>query len=114
MRIKIKFANKTFSVRLKKVSYLGKFTGLMFRSRNTSNLLFNFPRNSTPSIHSFFVFFPFLALWLDKKNNVTDYSIVKPFTSLIQPKKQSNKLIEFPLNKKNLKILDFFVDKENI
>jgi len=113
-KIKIKSTNRTFNVPIRKVSAIGKFTGLMFRSKKTPNLLFDFSPNTTPSIHSFFVFFPFLAIWLDKKNNVTDSMIVKPFTPIIKPKKQSCRLIELPLNKKNLKITNFFVDKENI
>lgn len=110
--MKIRFKNKNVSIDVKKVSLLGKFTGLMFRSKNTRNLLFEFGSQEPAAIHSFFVFFPFLAIWLDKDNNVAEWDVVKPFIPLVKPKNQPARLVEVPINKKNKKIIALFVDKK--
>ncbi len=99
---------------LKKLSFVGKVTGLMFRPVNTQNLLFEFNSLTQTPIHSFFVFFNFLALWVDEKNRVVDFKIVKPFLPSIKPDKKFKKLIELPLNSDNKKIINFFVGKRNI
>ena len=56
-----------------------------------------------------FVFFPFLAIWLDKKDRVLEWNVVKPFTTLVKPRQPFVKLIEVPLSSKNLPIVWFFV-----
>ncbi|MBS3085224.1 DUF192 domain-containing protein [Candidatus Pacearchaeota archaeon] len=77
---------------------INKFVGLMFKQREKSSALqFNIPNQA---IHSLFVFFPFVAVWLDDKNNVVDSKIVKPFQLYVKSRKPFNKLIEIPLNKK--------------
>lgn len=112
--MKIKYGKKEINILAKRVSEIGKIFGLMFRGRNSKNLLFSFRKKTRIGIHSFFVFFPFLALWIDDDNNVIEFRIVKPFTSRIAPKKPFAKLIEIPFNGKNRKILDFFVDKKDL
>ncbi|MFH1325230.1 MAG: hypothetical protein ABIH49_00470 [archaeon] len=114
MEIKISFKNKTIKIPVKKVSFLGKFLGLMFKSRNTENLLFEFHKKTQMQIHSLFVFFPFLAIWLSEKNKVLETRIIKPFNLNVNSKKPFNKLIEIPLNNKNRKITNFFVDKKDL
>ena len=77
---------------------INKFVGLMFKQREKSSALqFNIPNQA---IHSLLVFFPFVAVWLDDKNNVVDSKIVKPFQLYVKSRKPFNKLIEIPLNKK--------------
>jgi len=110
--MKIHFKKKSFSLEAKKVSSFGKFLGLMFKSRNTGNLLFEFHPLEPRAIHSFFVFFPFLAIWLDRNNKVLEWNLVKPFTFVVTPKNSPAKLIELPLNEKNREIFGLFVDKK--
>ena len=112
--MKINFKQNKIDINLKKTSSLGKIIGLMFKPSSTQNLLFEFSKQKIISIHSFFVFFPFLAIWLDENNNVQEYKLVKPFTPHISSKNSSNKLIELPINKKNQEILNFFVDNGKI
>lgn len=82
-------------------SPLEKITGLMFKERETAKaLLFDFKEPTRIRIHSFFVFFPFVAVWLDKKNKVIEIKKITPFTISTRPKKEFNKLIEIPFNKK--------------
>lgn len=105
--MKIKFKNKKIEILVKEVSELGKVRGLMFRRREKSRaLLFNFSKDVTMKIHSWFVFFPFVAIWLDEKNNVLDFKIVNSWVFSILPStKNFRKLIEIPFNKRYSKIL---------
>lgn len=110
----IKKGSRIFYREAQKLSFLGRFRGLMFRSKNTQNLFFEFTTPKQRAIHSYFVFFPFLALWLDERNRVIDYHVVQPFTSLVKPKEPAKSLLELPFNKKNEQIINFFVDKGKI
>jgi len=107
----VKYNNKKLEVPVKRVSFFGEAIGLMFRTRQTSNLLFEFKKKVKTPIHSFFVFFSFLAVWLDEKGKVLEYRIVKPFSLHISPKNVFVKLVEIPINDKNRKIIEFFVGK---
>lgn len=109
--MKIKYRGKTTNISAREVSVFGKFSGLMFKSRDTDNLLFEFRKNTRMSIHSFFVFFPFIAIWLDAKNKVIGARIVSPFTLKVNPLKDFRRLIEIPINRKNRKIVQFFLGK---
>jgi len=104
--IRVNFKGKKFNIKAKELFLLEQFIGLMFKSRNCDILLFN--RGGRWEIHSFFVFFPFLALWLDKNNRVLEYKIITPFSLYAGPKKEFAKLVEIPINKKNKSILKHF------
>ena len=110
----IKVGGKEKVLNLKKSSKVGKVIGLMFKSKNTNSLLFEFNKKTSMKIHSFFVFFDFLVLWIDDKNNVIDFKIVKPFTLSVKSKKPFSKVIEIPVNKKNREDIEFFVGKGKI
>lgn len=110
----INFKNKKIETPVKKASELGKIIGLMFKKETTENLLFEFNEKTNLRIHSYFVFFDFLAIWLDKENRVLEWKIIKSFTLNTKPKKSFFKLIEIPLNKKNEEIAKFFVGKRKI
>lgn len=112
--MKVYFTGKSINIDAKKASFLGRSTGLMFRSRNTDNLLFEFKTATRISFHSFFVFFPFLVLWLDEQNRVIDYKICKPFEMKISTRKSFKKVIELPLNRNNSHIVHFFVGKRKV
>ncbi|HLD37630.1 MAG TPA: hypothetical protein VJA86_03515 [Candidatus Nanoarchaeia archaeon] len=91
---------------IKKCNVLGKAIGLMFKRREkASALLFDFAKEGRHAIHSFFVFFPFLAIWLDGNNNISEYKIVHPFISLVLPKASFLRLIEIPLNERYRNVL---------
>lgn len=100
--MKLKSKKKFFEVPdVKTCSELGKIKGLMFVSRKRARpLLFNFPKQTASAIHSFFVFFPFLAAWLDDEDNIMEIRIVKSFIPYIKPRKSFFKLLEIPLNEK--------------
>ena len=105
MRIKIN--KKVFGIKnLKTCNELEKFYGLMFSSRKNANaLLFKFKKPTRLAIHSFFVFYSFLAIWLDDRNKIVKISIVNPFNPFVRPKKSFTKLIEIPISRKYKKIV---------
>ena len=107
--MKLTFSKKIINVCPRKVGFFGKFFGLMFRSFRTKSLLFEFRKDVLISIHSFFVFFPFLAIWLDERNRVIDYMLIKPFTFRAFPKERFRKLVEVPLNYENQSIIENFL-----
>lgn len=74
--------------------------GLMFRFREKApSLLFDFRKDSNEPLHSLFVFFPFIAVWFNKKK-IVHVEIVRPFRFFICPKKPFTKILEIPMNKK--------------
>lgn len=105
----IRYKTKTINVPVHKVFFIG--IGLMFRGKNTNNLLFDFGKNVRMAIHSVFVFFDFLAVWLDENNQVIDVKLIKPFSLHFCPKESFFRLVEIPINEKNKEIIEFFVGK---
>jgi uncharacterized membrane protein (UPF0127 family) len=83
-------------IQAKKAKGLWKIFGLMFRTRKTSPLLFEFKDDVHLAIHSFFVFFSFRAIWLDENNKIIEQRIVRPFAFYVRPRKPFRKLIEVP------------------
>ncbi|MEK6888785.1 MAG: hypothetical protein AABW80_01620 [Nanoarchaeota archaeon] len=108
----VRFKTKGIEISARKVKWWEKGLGLMFRTRKTENLLFEFPRYGFWPMHSIFVFFNFLMVWLDSKNNIVDVRMVRPFTSVIVPKKSFKKIVELPFNKRNKGVIDLLVGKQ--
>jgi len=103
--ISFNYKKNKFNIRVRECKGLHKILGLMFKSRDADALFFNFNKQTNTKIHSFFVFFPFVAIWLDERNNLVDIKKVKPFTFSTGSRKTFNKLIEIPLNKRYLYII---------
>ncbi len=91
---------------IKKCSSFRKFTGLMFRTKNTSALIFEFKEPTLVSIHSMFVFFSFYAIWVDDRDEIIEIKEVKPFTASIIPKRKFVKLLEIPISLKYNAVLE--------
>ncbi len=93
-------------------SFLAKLCGLMFRKKIKKPILFVFENESRyrAAIHSFFVFFPFDAVFLDARKKIVDIrSRIPPFTLLIVPRAPSKFLLEMKAGEartKKLKIGD--------
>lgn len=105
----IHYKKKKIKVIAENCNALQKFIGLMFsRREKAKTLFFSFKNKQRISIHSFFVFYKFVAIWLDKKNKVVDLKIIKPFTPYIFPRKKAYKLVEIPINKENKKLIKSF------
>jgi len=109
MRTVVNYKGKNISLNVKGTSYFTRGSGLMFKNRRTDNLLFDFKNEKRHIIHSYFVFFPFLAVWLDGENKVVETKVVEPFRLSVKPKSKFKRLIEIPLNEENKEIINFFV-----
>jgi uncharacterized membrane protein (UPF0127 family) len=106
-QISIKYKKRKINFIAEDCNFFRKFSGLMFSRREKAGiLLFSFNQKQKISIHSFFVFYSFVAVWLDKKNKIVDLKIVKPFAFCVSPKKSCFKLVEIPINEKNKKIVN--------
>ena len=111
-KIIIKYKKKKLEIVAKECNFLKKIIGLMFsRREKAKTLFFSFKTKQKMRIHSFFVFYPFVALWLDEKNKPVDVMIVRPFTFCISPKKSALTLIEIPINKSNEKIVKTLISR---
>jgi uncharacterized membrane protein (UPF0127 family) len=99
---------KSFIVRVVPFWYEG--FGLMFKSKKKAKpLLFNYNFSTKMSIFSLFIPFDFLAVWLDKENNLIEYRVVKPREDNIFPNKKFRKLIEIPITENYKSIVDFIL-----
>lgn len=107
----INYKAKKIKLKVKKIKGFRKYLGLIFKSRESENLLFEFYKDVNVSFHSIFVFFPFLIVWLDSKNRVLDFRVIKPFCFCFGINKKFRRVVEMPLNEKNEKILRFFYNK---
>ena len=112
--MKITYKRRKIEVIARNVSGLGRLRGLMMKHGKTSNLLFDFGKPVRYSLHSFFVFFKFLVVWLDENNKVVDFKIAKPFSFYINTDKNFVKILEIPINQKNKKIIKFFVGRRKV
>ncbi|MCK9595827.1 DUF192 domain-containing protein [Candidatus Pacearchaeota archaeon] len=109
-KITIHAGGKKIKLPVEECNLFEKFTGLMFSKKEKAKiLLFSFKRKQKIRIHSFFVFYPFIAVWLGEKNRVIDIKLVRPFTPCVAPKKPAFILVEIPLNEKNRKITQKFL-----
>ena len=108
MRIGLRSENKKISFEIEKCNLLEMFRGLMFRRKENAPalLLFDFKKPGRMKIHSWFVFFPFLAVWLDDKNKILEIKKVRSWSFCVFPKEKFYKLVEIPINKKYKKIVN--------
>ena len=95
----LNYKGKKINLELKQVGFFGEAIGLMFCRREKSKaLLFSFKKPIDFTIHSFFVFFEFIAIWLDEKGKVLEIKKIKPWRVGIKSKLKFTKVIEIPIN----------------
>lgn len=97
------YKNKKIKLDVKKCNSLKETFGLMCTRKEKAKALL-FELKKPLAIHSYFVFFPFVAIWLNK-NKVVEIKKIKPFTLHVKPKKKFDKLIEIPINNRYKEIL---------
>lgn len=112
-RVKVGLVNsrgRRLNLQAFQCNFIEQGIGLMFsRAKNARILAFRFKKKSHLSIHSFFVFFPFIAVWTDDKNRILSWKRVKPFQFFIpSPKKGFFSLIEVPMTKEHSRVVKFF------
>ena len=109
-KIRLNYGKTKFDLNLKVCNSFEKISGLMFTRREKAKaLLFNFDKPTKNRIHSWFVFFNFIGIWLDEDGKIIKFEVVKPFRFMIRPKKNYSKLIEIPINQKYSKIVETLV-----
>jgi len=100
-KVSFNFRGKRIGIDAKKCMGLNRFFGLMFKGKEKADaLLFEFKKPTNLRIHSFFVFFTFIAVWLDEEEDVIEIRKIKPFTPSVKAERPYKKLLEVPLNKK--------------
>ena len=114
--MKINFKGKAIEIPgVKECKGLAMGTGLMLlRKEKAKALLFKFKIPTRIVIHSFFVFFPFVAIWLDDKNKVMEIKKVKPFVPLVSSRKSHFQLVEIPTGQKYQQLIKILVDDRKI
>jgi len=110
MEFCFKYKKKRIKVGVTKCNFFRRGIGLMFsRKKNAGALLFDFGKKTDLALTSYFVFFPFIAIWLDEKNNVLDLKTIRPFKLIIKPEKPFRRIVEIPLNNKYLEQIKLLV-----
>ena len=112
MKITLSYQKKKIALHVKKLKGMERYRGLMFRKKE--NVLFEFKKDVNLAFHSLFVFFPFLMIWLDKKNKVLEYRRVNPFTWCVLPERSFRKVVEIPLSPSARRFLAFFDGKGKV
>ena len=104
-KISFNYKGKKFNIAAKPCRFFSP--GLIFRTRNTEPCLFEFKEPTRFKISSLFVFFPFIAVWLDGKDKVIEIKKIRPFTFSAGIKEPFYKIVEIPLsdNYKKFKFL---------
>lgn len=109
-KIKLSYGKKSFELNLKLCRGFNKLRGLMFTRRERAKaLLFEFKRPMNITIHSLFVFFPFVIIWLNTGDKIIDFKIIKPFSFFVSQKRPFSKIIEIPVNNKYQKMVKLLV-----
>ncbi|MFH1501346.1 MAG: DUF192 domain-containing protein [archaeon] len=110
MKAKIRFKGKEILIEdIRKCSFFWRFKGLMFTNpRDAQALLFEFNKKGRQAIHSYFVRFPFIAIWLDEEGKIMEYKVISSRNLSIKPEKEFAKLIEVPITSKYQAVFDFF------
>ncbi len=80
---------------------LKNFRGLMFSKKKNVLLTVPYESKSHAAIHSFFVFFPFYAIFLDSNKEVVDFKKMKPF-QIYSPKKSAKYILELCENVRHI------------
>ncbi len=105
---------KIFDVDVKRMNFFTQFIGLMFTSKNAKIRLFSYSKDSKIMIHSWFIYYPFLIIWLNRKKRIVGWKKVFPFNSCVVPPKKFRHFVEIPFNSSNKKILMNFLSKDEL
>jgi uncharacterized membrane protein (UPF0127 family) len=98
-RINLKIGNEIKEIELNVVPWYLEWLGLMFSRREKARaLVFDFKKPVKIPIHSFFVRYEFIAIWLDHFGKIIEIRKVKPWSFRVFPSRSFVKLIEIPCN----------------
>lgn len=98
-KIVLTYKGQKVQIELKVVPKALHWLGLMFSFKNSAKpRVFEFKKETDVAIHSWFVFYPFVAIWFDSNGKIIEARRVKPFNSGIYPRQKFKKLVEIPVN----------------
>jgi uncharacterized membrane protein (UPF0127 family) len=108
-KIGLNYKGNKINLEVNNLNFFERGRGLTFRKKEKAPLLlFDLVGKYKDCLTSYFVFFDFLAIWLDEKNNVLDVKLVKPWTVCVNSKTKWSKILEVPINKKYRREIKFF------
>jgi len=111
--MKIKKGKQEIEIKVKKCGCFRKVFGLMFcRREKAKALLFEFSKPEKFHLTSLFVFFPFICVWLDERNNIIDIRKIKPFKFHVLSRRFYKKFIEIPISSHYKEIIQNLVGEE--
>jgi uncharacterized membrane protein (UPF0127 family) len=111
--INFNYNGKNIELKVLKVPWWFEGIGLMFsRRKKAKALIFDLKKEVKMKIHSLFVFFPFLSIWLDGNKKVIEVKKITPFNFSILPSRKFRYLIEIPINKDYDEVLKIIDGKE--
>lgn len=111
--MKIKKGKQEIEIKVKKCGCFRKAFGLMFcRREKAKALLFEFSKPEKFHLTSLFVFFPFICVWLDERNNIIDIRKIKPFKFHVLSRRFYKKFIEIPISSHYKEIIQNLVGEE--
>lgn len=110
-----KWRNKEFNLEVSRVPWWKEGVGLMFVSKKKAkSLLFDLKKEVKMSIHSYFVKFSFIAIWLDKDKKIIEIKQIQPYRGLIKPKRPFRYLIEIPITENYDAVVRNLVERRKI
>lgn len=103
----IYYKKKGVKLDLEECGFFGKVRGLMFRRLGNAPILsFSWKEDTNVSLHSLFVFFPFIVIFLDDKNNILEMREIFPWNLAIESKKKFSRIIEIPVSQKHRRLIE--------
>lgn len=96
---------------IRKPKGVGKYLGLMFRTRKARPVLFEFKESLFRSIHTFFVFQKLIVVWIFEDGDV-ELMVVEPFYYNIEPEtnKKIKAIFEAPYDEDLLNVLEEMIE----
>lgn len=92
-------SGRIFEVLIKDCNFMQKIFGLMFSNKEKSRALkFSFNKPVNYALHSFFINYSFMVLWLGRENNILEIRKVRPWKFNIKSKIKFHSIIEIPIN----------------
>jgi uncharacterized membrane protein (UPF0127 family) len=110
-KINLVSGNKKYLFELNVVPDSLKWLGLMFSKKEKAKaLLFDFKKPVKMSIHSMFISYNFISIWLNSKDEIIEIQKVLPWKFRISPSEKFVKLIEIPFSEKYKDICEKLVE----
>lgn len=110
-KINLAFGSRKLLIELNVVPKSLEWLGLMFSRREKAEaLIFEFSKPVKLKIHSMFVNYPFIAIWLNSLGEIIEIRKIYPWNFGVVPSEKFVKLIEIPCSDKYNYICSMLVE----